>query len=33
VFARDAKICSIGAAVRSGVTYHGLALEVCTDLS
>jgi len=33
VFARGAKICSIGAAVRSGVTYHGLALEVCTDLS
>jgi lipoyl(octanoyl) transferase len=33
VFVRGAKICSIGAAVRSGVTYHGLALDVCTDLS
>ena len=32
VFVRGAKICSIGAAVRSGVTYHGLALDVCTDL-
>ncbi|MBV8081815.1 MAG: lipoyl(octanoyl) transferase LipB [Candidatus Eremiobacteraeota bacterium] len=32
-FVRDAKIASIGAAVRSGVTYHGLALDVCTDLS
>jgi lipoyl(octanoyl) transferase len=33
VFVRGAKVCSIGAAVRSGVTYHGLALDVCTDLS
>jgi lipoyl(octanoyl) transferase len=32
VFVHGAKICSIGAAVRSGVTYHGLALDVCTDL-
>ena len=32
-FVRGAKIASIGAAVRSGVTYHGLALDVCTDLS
>jgi len=31
-FVRGAKIASIGAAVRSGVTYHGLALDVCTDL-
>jgi lipoyl(octanoyl) transferase len=33
VFVRGAKIASIGAAVRSGVTLHGFALEVCTDLS
>jgi lipoyl(octanoyl) transferase len=32
-FVRSAKIASIGAAVRAGVTYHGLALDVCTDLS
>ncbi|HZV80426.1 MAG TPA: lipoyl(octanoyl) transferase LipB [Candidatus Binatus sp.] len=32
-FVHGAKIASIGAAVRSGVTYHGLALDVCTDLS
>jgi len=32
-FVHDAKIASIGAAVRSGVTYHGLALDVCTDLA
>ncbi len=33
VFVRGAKIASIGAAVRSGVTFHGFALDVCTDLS
>jgi lipoate-protein ligase B len=33
VFVRGAKIASIGAAVRSGVTLHGFALEVCTDLN
>ena len=27
------KICAIGVAVRSWVTYHGLALNVNTDLS
>jgi lipoate-protein ligase B len=32
VFVRSAKIASIGAAVRSGVTLHGFALEVNTDL-
>jgi lipoyl(octanoyl) transferase len=32
-FVHGAKIASIGAAVRAGVTYHGLALDVCTDLS
>ena len=32
VFVGGAKIASIGAAVRSGVTFHGFALEVCTDL-
>src|SRR5260370_5132322 len=31
-FVRGAKIASIGAAVRAGVTYHRLALDVCTDL-
>ncbi|HYK54314.1 MAG TPA: hypothetical protein VEV38_12345, partial [Candidatus Eremiobacteraceae bacterium] len=31
-FVRGAKIASIGAAVRSGVTLHGFSLEVCTDL-
>ena len=30
---RGAKIASIGAAVRSGVTFHGFALDVCTDLA
>ncbi len=33
VFVRGAKIASIGAAVRAGVTFHGFALDVCTDLS
>ncbi len=33
VFVRGAKIASIGAAVRQGVTLHGFALEVCTDLA
>lgn len=33
VFVRGAKIASIGAAVKNGVTYHGLALDVCTDLA
>jgi lipoyl(octanoyl) transferase len=33
VFVRDAKIASIGAAVKQGVTYHGLAFDVCTDLA
>lgn len=33
VFVRGAKIASIGAAVKQGVTYHGLAFDVCTDLS
>ena len=33
VFVRGAKIASIGAAVRQGVTLHGFALEVCTDLT
>jgi lipoate-protein ligase B len=32
VFVGPAKIASIGAAVRAGVTLHGFALEVCTDL-
>lgn len=32
VFVRDAKIASIGAAVRGGVTFHGFALDVSTDL-
>ncbi len=32
VFVGGAKIASIGAAVRSGVTFHGFALDVCTDL-
>jgi lipoyl(octanoyl) transferase len=32
VFVRGAKIASVGAAVRSGVTFHGFALDVCTDL-
>jgi len=33
VFVRGAKIASIGAAVKSGVTYHGLAFDICTDLT
>jgi len=33
VFVRGAKIASIGAAVRGGVTFHGFALDVSTDLS
>ena len=33
VFVHGAKIASIGAAVRSGVTLHGFALEVDTDLT
>jgi lipoyl(octanoyl) transferase len=32
VFVQGEKIASIGAAVRSGVTFHGFALDVCTDL-
>lgn len=32
VFVRGAKIASIGAAVARGVTFHGFALDVCTDL-
>ncbi|MBC5825398.1 MAG: lipoyl(octanoyl) transferase LipB [Candidatus Eremiobacteraeota bacterium] len=31
VFVCGAKIASIGAAVRRGVTFHGFALDVCTD--
>ncbi len=33
VFVGGAKIASIGAAVRRSVTYHGFALDVCTDLN
>jgi lipoyl(octanoyl) transferase len=33
VFVGGAKIASIGAAVRAGVTFHGFALDVCTDLA
>ncbi len=33
VFVRGSKIASIGAAVRGGVTFHGFALDVSTDLS
>jgi len=33
VFVRGAKIASIGAAVKAGVTFHGFALDVCTDLN
>ncbi|MBC5805040.1 MAG: lipoyl(octanoyl) transferase [Candidatus Eremiobacter antarcticus] len=33
VFVGGAKIASIGAAVRSGVTFHGFALDVRTDLN
>jgi lipoate-protein ligase B len=32
VFVHGAKIASIGASVRSGVTFHGFALDVGTDL-
>ncbi len=32
VFVGGAKIASIGAAVRGGVTFHGFALDVATDL-
>lgn len=32
VFVRGAKIASIGAAVKRGVTFHGFALDVSTDL-
>lgn len=32
VFVRGSKIASIGAAVRGSVTFHGFALDVCTDL-
>lgn len=30
---RERKICAIGVKVRHGITYHGLALNVNTDLS
>lgn len=33
VWVGDRKICSIGVAVSEGVTYHGFALNVNTDLS
>jgi lipoate-protein ligase B len=33
VFVGGAKIASIGAAVRRSVTWHGFALDVCTDLN
>lgn len=33
VFVRGSKIASIGAAVRGGVTFHGFALDVGTDLA
>ncbi len=33
VWVGDKKICSIGIAIRGGVTYHGFALNVCPDLS
>ncbi|MEL6429163.1 MAG: lipoyl(octanoyl) transferase LipB, partial [Planctomycetota bacterium] len=33
VWVGDRKICSIGVAVRRWVTWHGLALNVTTDLS
>lgn len=32
VFVKGKKIASIGAAVRGGVTFHGFALDVATDL-
>lgn len=31
--ANERKICAIGVAVRTWVTYHGFALNVCPDLS
>lgn len=33
VWVENRKIASIGIAVRKGITYHGLALNVCPDLS
>jgi len=33
VWIENRKIASIGIAVRRGITYHGLALNVCPDLS
>jgi lipoyl(octanoyl) transferase len=33
VWVGDKKICAIGIAVKRWVSYHGLALNLCTDLS
>jgi lipoyl(octanoyl) transferase len=33
VWVGDAKICAIGMRIREGVSYHGFALNVSTDLS
>jgi lipoate-protein ligase B len=33
VWVNDKKICAIGIAVKRWVSYHGLALNLCTDLS
>lgn len=33
VWCGERKIASIGVAVRRGITFHGFALNVCTDLS
>ena len=33
VWVSDKKICAIGIAVKRWVSYHGLALNLCTDLS
>lgn len=33
LWVKDAKIASVGIAVRKGVTFHGIALNVNTDLS
>jgi lipoyl(octanoyl) transferase len=33
VWVSDKKICAIGIAVKHWVSYHGLALNLCTDLS
>ena len=33
VWAGERKVCSIGVAVRSWVTFHGFALNVCNDLA